>query len=235
MTNKKYIQNIAKSIDGDNQVFHNSVPTKIGNDEYFEPLFKSLPAATNYTMLLRALPEIIQDHLVLSEAVNKLIEIVIQQQIEISENSYKLEELVRANIALKAQENVHGIIEKLTAQGSDVNKPEIVIKLSARFTQESSETLEKSSKKGNDKSLSRSGIIAGNLQALSQVLAGIKVGGSMDSKNIQALVDEYKQQTYSLNDVSYQGDVTIKFESITGSPMAKAQAEALRVGKQKNN
>jgi hypothetical protein len=226
MTDKSNLMELASRQSGVDKVYYNNSPIKIGGKDYYEPVFDGTDVADDFVMLLRGLPEIVHDHLALSEAVNKLAAIIIQQQMQINELTYQLEEVVRANITLKAQENVHGIIERLTAQGSDVSKPEIVIKMSAKMSGKMEDRSEELTRDTVDKSRA----VSGNIQALSQLLSGLKLGASAENSDFQERAKELKRQTSSLSDASYQGDVIIRFESITGNPMVKAQAEAVMKG-----
>ncbi|MBL7188894.1 MAG: hypothetical protein ISS70_21415 [Phycisphaerae bacterium] len=187
-------------------------------------------AATDFVTMLRSLPQVLRDTGELTQVVTGLITVILKQQIQINELSERLDATLRANIALKAQENVHDILTKLTAQGSDVNGPEVTIRITAAESSSTSKSGKSARASKSQSSRSQSAKIAADANALIKSLASMTFGADVKKSQAATQIKQLKSQISSMEQHVYQGDVIIKFESITGDPMIQARAEAIRRG-----
>src|SRR5208283_1358240 len=84
-------------------------------------------ARDDYIKILNFLPAIIEDHLAMTGLLDKLLGVVAEQQIEIARLSSEIEEVRNASITVKAQANMHDLINKLAEKGCDITDAEIKI------------------------------------------------------------------------------------------------------------
>lgn len=120
------LEKAAENQAGNNEIYYYSEPV-ITKDKKGQPSFQLVVAGTqnasDFVTLMRNLPELFQDHGELSHILGNLLSLLTHQQAQISSLEKKIEEMVRANIAIRAQENVNNILYKLASEGCDVSRP----------------------------------------------------------------------------------------------------------------
>jgi hypothetical protein len=183
----------------------------------------------NYITILNSLPAIIKDHLAMTGLLNRLLGVVAQQQIEINQLSFQIEELRRAAISVKVQENINDSIRRLTAQGSDVTDGQVTVKLSgtSAYKSEDAEDIQTGTSHGESGEIN----VTGEVQTLLKLLAGLSFGYSDKTSRTAQSVEKLVRQRIRSGERSYQGDIHISFGSVTGDPIRKARAEAIKAGK----
>lgn len=225
---KKNIKSAAVTQSGKNEVYLHSAPV-IKSDKkgraVFELLFAGPENASDYVTLMRHLPDLFQDAGAMSEILSALLSLTARQQIQISELEAKLEEVVRCNIAIQAQENIHKVIYQLAAEGCDVVRPEVTIKIAASMNDSSRESVRNEQTVSSSQAAKRE--MQGEISGVVKLLTALKICGSDEGSLNSEIREILERKADSTKSKSYAGDVVIRFESISGSPIAKARAEAL--------
>ena len=225
---KKEIKSAAVTQSGKNELYYYSDPV-IKSDKKGLPNFQLVVAgsenASDYVTLLRHLPDLFQDAGAMSEILGALLSLTARQQIQISELEAKLEEIVRANIAIQAQENINKVLFQLASEGCDVVRPEVTIKIAASMNDSSNESTRNERTVSSSQATKRE--MQGEISGVVKLLTGLKLSSCDESSLNSEIREILERRTDSAKSKSYAGDVVIRFESITGSPIAKAKAEAL--------
>lgn len=186
-------------------------------------------ARNDYQTILNGLPAMMQDHITQSNILQKILGIVAQQQIAINRLSFENEELRRANVALKLQENFNDSLDRISANGRDITDNEVTLKFTAESDLRSEDALDSQSGSSHNESVEMN--ITGEIQSVLKLLEGLSLGYSdKESRTAQYFEKLATQRMRSIHR-SYQGDIHIRVGSITGDPVRKAMAEAISAGK----
>jgi hypothetical protein len=160
--------------------------------------------AQDATIILNYLPEVVHDHLALSQTVVGLLKVVARQQQQIQELSTKLETAVAAKVALGAKENTQEFIRDLVNSGHRVKGAELVVEIEA-----SAETV-KAERKLEKESVEELRELAGALVSLT---FGVEASGTYQ-KEVKRLLDE---SSFLAEKIHHRGNVKLKFDEIDKS------------------
>lgn len=212
-------------------LIHSTSPTHHDqNGQFYYPIIiAGKENASDFVDLFLHLPHLFQDQNELVATLSALTLIIAEQQTQISALTQKLEDLLQTTVALKATAGMNSALFKLAAQGCDIKSPEVSIKISATTS-----TNEKHSTKNKNTAKSSKGAtaqIGAELSGLAKKLTGLRVSGTLDS-NLESEMAKVLEQNLARDQKNeFSGDITLKFESISGSPLAKARAKNIPASK----
>lgn len=227
---KNPVKSASATQSGKSEVYYHSKPVIESDDKgvpHYELIVAGKENASDYVTLMRYLPELFQDAGAMSEILGTLLSLTAKQQMQISALEAKIEDVVRANIAIQAQENINKVLFQLAAEGCDVVRPEVIIKIAASMSDESSESTKNERTALGSQSAKRE--MQGEISGVAKLLTGLKLSGGEESSLNSEIREIFQRKTDSAKSNDYTGDVVIRFESISGSPMAKAKADVLKV------
>jgi hypothetical protein len=224
-----------------NSIYYNPTPISENQKDKFYPLVVGGENnSSDIVNLFRKIPNIIQDSQELAKIISGLIKVIMEQQKQINELSARLEQAIHANIALKAQDNLCQFIEKLTAQGSNVYKGEVIIQLSAQTepSQPQKENAYESLKASRDRKTKESfekliKMLLTSLKALRdrkkkenfeemiKMLSTVRFGEDTNMFEFSQETQSLAQETVGITQKEYKGEIVIKFDEITGVQLSK--------------
>jgi hypothetical protein len=176
------------------------------------------------TTVLNYLPEVVQDHLKLTEAVQMLLGVVAQQQLQIQVLQRRLEAVVQGTIAVKLQNDLHAVLKELAEKGCDVTslKTHVTMSASSRSLTETQTHQTTESRWWQDSAAGVQAEIGGIIEAISKFNVHASHHTAQKERVKQTLL-QAKMQSVETN---VQGEIKIE-GSITGAPLPKEQAKAL--------
>jgi hypothetical protein len=228
-------QNAISNLIGKDAVYYDDRP----EDEAFRNVVVEEDLADDFVTILRWLPEVVNDVEKTLEIITRLFSIMAIQQEQLAELNKRVEEVVRANIAIKIHENVNDIILQLAQLGCEIEDHEINVKMSATV---SNETLENKQEHVQDiKSRFLQTQLGTEISGIIGLLANLEIVGTATKNRLRKIERSIESQIRRSAAESYAGDLTIKFGSLKGRPFedgatrAKKQKISNRKQKQDNN
>jgi hypothetical protein len=173
--------------------------------------------------LFMHLPDIIRDHLSMMECVHKLATIVVQQQIQIDTLLAQIDAVKTAAITVKIQDSMNSIVDKLTESGRDVTNPKVIVNIEGSADYKSERSVSKETSGADNETTMTN--VTGEIKGLLDVLAGVNFGYKNETSKATQHLSKLVSQKNLSETRSFKGRLQWKFESVSGDPRVKAEAE----------
>jgi hypothetical protein len=176
--------------------------------------------------LLNELPSIAEDNLLHGEVLVGLVALVAQQQKQIDVLRGHFDAMMNGMVGVKVQESMQETLMALAREGSDVKRPEVRVTLTGALKSAASSS-EKHHSTGKREDSSTTSVHAG-VKGLMKVLAGFKFDVDLEKSGALESIQEMERQSSLSIDETRSAEVVMSFESISGAPVKKAEAHAIK-------
>lgn len=224
---KKALKEACEQLHGIVTVHYNNTPSYVdkADRKHYQLTVANEDHVTSFAKILRCLPDIVRDQEQIPHIIQDLLGVIAHQEVRLANLEQRIEEIAHAKVAVSAQQNINDVVHKLALEGCDITKPEVSIKITAASSATGFATSKANYAQAN--AGSRNFSAASEISGIVKGLTSLNLSAE-NSKEFNSNISEILEGTHAnYSATNYEGELTFKFESITGSPMAKAKAKQL--------